>query len=115
MLPDEIDAKRITEAQLKIPFPETFTYSNCVAMGTSFMDLRIGFGEVIGEKAEARVGVVMPVEAAAVLMINLMGQLSAFEANFGEIRHPLWKAYRTGIHSLQQSLTSAVPTEEKEI
>jgi hypothetical protein len=48
--------------------------------------------------AVSRVGLVLPPEAAAVIAMVLFEQVKTFEDNFGEIRHPMWKALKQGIH-----------------
>jgi hypothetical protein len=99
----------ITEIQLTVPFPESFTYSNVSAISSSFMDVRIGFGEAMPDgTAQPRIGVVMPPEHAAQLVLNLLQQLNFFEKNFGEIRHPIWKNFRAKANA-EAALNSKEP------
>jgi hypothetical protein len=89
------DQHEVTEATIAVPFPETFIYSNISAFSTSFMDVRIGFAEAMPDKsAKTRVGVVMPPEHAAHVALSLLRQLEFFEARFGPIRLPAWRAFR---------------------
>src|SRR5277367_3124081 len=82
------------EAQIRVPFPDTYIYSNVSALSLSMMDIRIGFSEALQDgTAHARVGIVMPPEHAAALALNMLRQLVLFERSFGEIRHPEWKKF----------------------
>lgn len=85
----------ITEATIAVPFPDSFVYSNISAFSTSFMDVRISFAEAMPDKsAKARVGIVMPPEHAAHVVLSLLRQLEFFEERFGPIRLPVWRAFR---------------------
>ena len=85
----------VNQVEVNVPFTDNFVYSNITALSTSFMDVRISFGEMLPDgKAQARIGVVLPPEHAAQLVLNLMVQLNFFESNFGKIRHPQWRAFR---------------------
>jgi len=85
----------VTQAMLTIPFPDSFIYSNVSALSASFMDIRVGFGEAMPDgTVQSRVGVVMPAEHAAQLVLNLLQNLAFFEHNFGEIRNPEWRAFQ---------------------
>ncbi|MBZ5626342.1 MAG: DUF3467 domain-containing protein [Acidobacteriia bacterium] len=87
----------IMQRTVHIPFPENFAYANCCAFAIGQMEIRLGFAEAIQTgKAISKVGVVMPPEAAAVLALVLLQQVHIYEANFGEIRHPAWKAMKAG-------------------
>ena len=87
----------VAEEMITIPFAPTFVYSNCTAFCVTHMDFRISFGELMPDRtAQARVGIVMPPEHAAVLMMSLFQQVNQFEQQFGEIRHPAWKAWKQG-------------------
>jgi hypothetical protein len=44
-------------------------------------------------RVESRVGVVLPPETAAYLVLTLFRQLLGFELNFGQIRHPQWREF----------------------
>jgi hypothetical protein len=96
----EVSEDGPTEVQqrtLNIPFPETFLYSNCAAFSVGQHDIRVGFAEAMPDgTAVAKVGIVMPPETAAVVAMGLFQQVKTFEANFGEIRHPMWKAMKAG-------------------
>jgi|ERR1019366_3730623 hypothetical protein len=83
----------LMERAVKIPFPPSFAYSNCAAFSLSSMDFRISFAEVMQDgTAEAKVGIVMPPEQAAMLAMMLLQQLKTFEERFGAIRLPAWRA-----------------------
>lgn len=100
----------IEATALQIPFPSSFVYSNASALSASFMDLRIGFAEVMQNRTiEPRVGIVMPPEHAAQLALNLLQQLYAFERNFGEIRHPAWREFKTKSALIPSPLSSTEP------
>lgn len=87
----------IKEKTVHIPFPQEFIYANCAAFGVSQMEIRIGFAEAMQNgSAVSKVGVVLPPEAAAVIAMVLFQQVRIFEENFGEIRHPAWKAMKEG-------------------
>jgi hypothetical protein len=86
----DVDMQEVT---LQIPYPDAFIYSNCAAFSISQMDIRIGFAEALPDrKAYARVGIVMAPEHAAILALNLLGQVHAYEQTFGMIRVPEWQA-----------------------
>src|ERR1035437_254901 len=83
----------LKERAVKIPFPPSFAYSNCAEFSLSAMDFRISFAEVTQDgNAEAKVGIVMPPEQAAMLALMLLQQLKTFEERFGSIRLPAWRA-----------------------
>jgi hypothetical protein len=85
--------KRIA-GELTIPFPDDFVYSNASAMGTSLMDIHVSFAEVLPTGlVRAKVGVVIPAEHAAQLVINLLAQINLYESTFGELRHPEWREF----------------------
>jgi hypothetical protein len=82
---------------VQIPFPETFLYANCAAFAISQMEIRVGFAEAMQTgQAVSKVGLVLPPEAAAVIAIVLLTQVTTYEEHFGEIRHPMWKAFKAG-------------------
>ncbi|HYW43931.1 MAG TPA: DUF3467 domain-containing protein [Bryobacteraceae bacterium] len=94
---DQSGEGTVNERMVHIPFPETFTYANCAAFAISQMEIRLGFAEAMQDgKAVPKVGIVLPPEAAAVIAIVLFQQVRTYEENFGEIRHPLWKAMKAG-------------------
>ncbi|HME08802.1 MAG TPA: DUF3467 domain-containing protein [Bryobacteraceae bacterium] len=91
-LPAELPEGSVKELTITIPFPDSFTYSNVSAISSSFMDFRISFAEtMVEDQPRARVGIVMPPEHAAQLVLTLITQLDYFEKNFGEVRHPAWR------------------------
>jgi hypothetical protein len=80
-----------------IPFPDSFVYANCCAFAIGQMEMRLGFAEAMQDgRAVPKVGIVMPPEAAAVIALVLFQQVKTYEENFGEIRHPAWKAMKAG-------------------
>jgi hypothetical protein len=82
------------QANITIPFTDSFTYSNCSALACSVMEFRISFAEALTERnIEPRVGIVMPPEHAAQLALNLIKQISFFERAFGPVRHPEWQLF----------------------
>ena len=84
-----------TMVNLQIPFPETFVYSNCSAFSVSQMDIRISFAEAMPDRtAQARVGVVLPPEHAALLAMTLIGQIHVYERAFGPIRLAQWQTQK---------------------
>ena len=90
--PAEIEHKTVL-----IPLPETFVYSNCAAFSLGQNEIRLGFAEVMPDgRAYPRTGVVMPPETAAVVALVLMKQVAVFEHTFGQIRHPMWRAFKEG-------------------
>jgi Protein of unknown function (DUF3467) len=90
--------------QLTIPFPEDFVYSNASAFGTSLMDVHISFAEVLPNGTiRAKVGVVIPAEHAAQIVLNLIEQIGLYEVTFGEIRHPAWKAFKDRSGALRET------------
>ena len=83
----------LKSVEIQIPFPDSFTYANCVAFSLSLTEVRLSFAEALqNNTAVAKVGIVMPPETAAVLALVLLQQVKTYEAKFGEIRHPMWKA-----------------------
>jgi hypothetical protein len=89
---DQSAPGQVREMTIQIPFPENFIYANCAAFAVSLMEIRIGFGEAMQNgQAVARVGVVLPPEAAAVTALVLLQQVTTYEEKFGELRHPMWK------------------------
>jgi hypothetical protein len=91
----------IEQKTIHIPFPETYIYSNCAAFSLSLMEFRIGFAEAITgqDKVFPRVGITMTPEAAAVIALTLVQQLTHYEKNFGEIRHPAWRDAKTKLRA----------------
>jgi|SRR5579862_6560376 hypothetical protein len=109
---------KMMEGTVTIPFSDSFVYSNASGMGTSLMDVHITFAEVTPTGvAHQKVGIVMPIEHAAQLVLNLLEQVSAFEKNFGPIRHPRWKAFREGtlaaFDAMKSSTGDSRPAEEE--
>lgn len=107
---------KIMEGGIIVPFPDSYVYSNASALSTSMMDVRIGFAEVLPDgKAHARVGIVMPVEHAVQLIMNLLEQVNQFERNFGEIRNPKWRlangTARANAEALLKEQLTAAPSE----
>ena len=100
VLPDQHNAateQPLQQVAVQIPFPETFLYANCAAFAISQMEIRIGFAEAMQTgKAVSKVGIVLPPEAAAVIALVLLAQVTMYEASFGEIRHSMWKAFKAG-------------------
>jgi hypothetical protein len=85
------------QRMVHIPFPESFVYANCCAFAIGQMEMRLGFAEAMQDgRAVPKVGIVMPPEAAAVIALVLLQQVRTYEENFGEIRHPMWKAMKEG-------------------
>lgn len=85
----------VEETNITVPFAENFVYSNVSALSTSMMDVRISFGEAMPDRTvHPRVGIVVPPEHAAQLVLNLLQQLHFFEKNFGVIRNPLWRSFQ---------------------
>jgi hypothetical protein len=93
----QTDIGKAKQRMVFVPFPESFVYSNCCAFAIGQMEIRLGFAEAMQDgKAVPKVGIVMPPEAAAVIALVLLQQVKAYEASFGEIRHPMWKAAKAG-------------------
>ncbi|MSV27661.1 MAG: DUF3467 domain-containing protein [Bryobacterales bacterium] len=83
---------------VEIPFPTSYIYSNCASLSISLLDFRIGFAEAMPNgQVEARVGVVMPPEHAAILAMNLVRHLAVYEQQFGEVRDPTWQAKKAAL------------------
>jgi hypothetical protein len=81
--------------RIVVPFADDFVYANCSAFSTTFMDVRVSFGEVLPTGVvKAKVGIVMPAEHAAHVTMALFQQLAVFETNFGPIRNPEWTAFK---------------------
>jgi hypothetical protein len=90
-------ADDVQQRTVVIPFPENFIYVNCAAFSVTANEIRLGFAEAMQDgRAVSKVGVVMPPETAAVIAMVLFRQVQIFEQNFGEIRHPMWKAMKAG-------------------
>jgi Protein of unknown function (DUF3467) len=86
---------KMDEVTLRIPYAETYIYSNVAAFSLSQMDIRISFAEAMPDRtAKARVGIVMAPEHAALLGIALIQQVHAFESAFGPIRLPQWQSQK---------------------
>src|ERR1035441_494857 len=89
----------VQQRVVHIPFPESWVYCNCAAFAIGQMEIRLGFAEALQDgQAVSKVGIVMPPEAAAVIALVLFQQVQKFEENFGEIRHPMWKAMKAGLN-----------------
>ena len=96
---DHSGAGEAKQRMVHIPFPESFVYANCAAFAIGQMEIRLGFAEALQDgQAVSKVGIVMPPEAAAVIALVLFQQVQKFEENFGEIRHPMWKAMKAGLN-----------------
>src|SRR5579875_2184084 len=94
-IPAEDSEVEIVNVQMTIPFPDTFVYSNASAYSVMAMDIKIGFAEALPNRTvQPRVGVTIPIEHAVHMVISLIGQLVAFEQNFGQIRDARWPALR---------------------
>jgi hypothetical protein len=79
---------------IRVPFAEQSVYSNASAISMSEMDLRISFAEADQDKkARAIVSVIVPIEHAALLCLNLLNLLNNFERNSGQIRNRQWRQY----------------------
>lgn len=100
----------VNQMEVTAPFTDNYIYSNISALSTSYMDLRISFGEVMPNGTpHAKVGVVIPLEHAAQLTMNLLLQLNFFEKNFGEIRHPQWRFFQ---EKAQANINAALKSKE---
>ena len=98
------------QAQISVPFPESFVYSNVSAQSLSMLDLRISFAEATQEgKAHPRVGIVMPVEHAAALVLGLFKNLMIFEHTFGPIRNPEWRSFQEQAGSPLKNQPEQIP------
>jgi hypothetical protein len=83
---------------LQVPFTEDESiYSNASAMALTAMDLRISFAEARQDKTvKPKATIVMPIEHAAIICLNLLNILASFERNTGPIRNPQWQHYFAG-------------------
>lgn len=89
-----------TNVTYTVPFVENFIYANCSAMASSPLDVHLSFAEAMPDrKIVGKVGVVMPVEQAAILAMGLLRQLAHFEKSFGPIRVPEWQAFKAKAES----------------
>jgi hypothetical protein len=85
----------MTLVNMHVPFPDTFVYSNCSAFSVSQMDIRISFAEALPNRtAQARVGVVLPPEHAALVALTLLSQIHVYEQAFGQIRLAQWQSQK---------------------
>jgi Protein of unknown function (DUF3467) len=85
----------LTLVNMHVPFPDTFVYSNCSAFSVSQMDIRISFAEAMPNRtAQARVGVVLPPEHAALLAMTLTSQIHIYERAFGPVRLAQWQSQK---------------------
>jgi hypothetical protein len=102
---------------ITVPFADNFIYSNCSALATSQVDVRIGFGEVsVDGKVTSKAGIVMPPEHAVQLVMNLMQQMVYFEKKIGPIRNPAWQAFRARAEAemeTPQSPTAPAPPSQE--
>jgi hypothetical protein len=88
-------ADGIEEVTLRVPFPDSFVYSNIASFSISLMDIRIGFGEAMPDRTvQPRVGIVMPPEQAALVAMHLFSQLHVYERAFGPIRLAQWQSQK---------------------
>lgn len=122
--PESSAGFEVSQRTVVIPFPESFLYANCAAFAIGQNEIRLGFAEALQDgKAVSKVGIVMPPETAAVIALILFKQVQIFEQNFGEIRHPMWKALKAGedpsaspfapFGPRSEGRTKEKPTEEK--
>jgi hypothetical protein len=92
-----------------VPFVESFIYSNCSAMAASPLDLHLSFAEAMPDhRIVGKVGVVMPLEHAAILTMGMLRQLVFCEKNFGPIRVPDWQAFKSKAESEVADVQGAV-------
>jgi hypothetical protein len=85
-----------TQVTYTVPFVESFIYSNCSAMAASPLDIHLSFAEAMPDhRIVGKVGIVMPLEHAAILAMGLLRQLAYSESTFGPIRVPDWQAYKS--------------------
>jgi hypothetical protein len=104
---------KLVEGTLTVPFPDSFIYSNGSAMGTSLMDVHISFAEVMPNGiVQPKVGVVLPVEHAAQLVLGLLEQITLFERTFGPIRHPEWRKFQDKAKANLDILKASAPNPE---
>lgn len=107
----------VNELNITVPFPDTYVYSNASALSMSFLDIRIGFAEVMSDgKVQPRIGVVVPPEHAAQLALNLFKQLNVFEQVFGDIRLPEWKNFKAKAKAkvdAEMKIHSIIPPNEE--
>jgi len=102
-----------TSGMVTVPFPDSFIYSNCSALATSQMDVRISFAEVSADgNVTAKVGMVMPPEHAVQLVMNLMQQMVLFEKRIGPIRNREWQAFRIRAEPEAEKTQQGQPTAE---
>jgi hypothetical protein len=96
-----VGAGEAEQRVVHIPFPESFVYCNCCAFAIGQHELRLGFAEAMQDgKAVPKAGIIMVPEVAAVVALVLLQQVTAYEQNFGEIRHEMWKAWKAGSNPL---------------
>jgi len=96
--PEHAGGTQYKEGVLSVLFPESFVYSNCSALASSFMDFHLSFAEAMPDQTVvAKVGIVMPAEHAVRLAISLIQQLSYVERAFGDIRNPEWQFFKAEV------------------
>jgi hypothetical protein len=101
------------EVTLRVPFPDTFVYSNIAAFSVSMMDIRIGFGEAMPDRTvQPKVGIVMPPEQAAMLAMLLLTQINTYERSFGLIREPRWREFSNQLDPILGQPQPSVATPE---
>lgn len=109
---NQLDREAVVEqVNFTVPFPDKFLYTSASSFSLTMMDLKIGFAEAMPDRTvRPVVGVVMPVEHAAHVLLSLLSQLLAFEANFGPIRHPAWNALKNKFHQALDDTAVEIPT-----
>jgi hypothetical protein len=116
-VPQGLEGHTYTAGMITVPFADSFIYSNCSALATSQMDVRISFGEVSSDgQVTSKAGIVMPPEHAVQLVMNLMSQMVFFEKKIGPIRNVDWQAFRiradAEMGKTQQGSATETPTNE---
>lgn len=82
-------------------------------MGTSLMDIHISFAEVTPSgSVQPKVGVVLPVEHAAQVALNLIDQINLYERTFGPLRHPQWREFQENTASAETQTKAEPPSQE---
>lgn len=100
---------KVVNFVIKIEAPDSYIYSNVAGIAISPWDIRINFADVNvehdGEQTfKAVIGVVMPPEHAAALVMLLTAQLKQYEEQFGEIRHEAWRNMKARNAKLKATL-----------
>lgn len=114
--PIEVEPGRTVNLRIEITPPDSHFYSNVSGVNVTPWDIRIHFADLsprdpMDTKSKAVVGVIMPPEHAAGLMLLLLEQVQVYEKQFGPIRLSKWAKLRASAEQFAAAEQKTKPQE----